>query len=77
MGYTGLTQKVLLNDGVVKLDSNKDSDVAKEKKAGNENYMKSITMTEEEKQEIIEDNTKLMDLDDIAKMFGGEIFKPN
>ncbi|MNL91314.1 DNA polymerase III subunit tau [compost metagenome] len=77
MGYTGLTQKVLLNDGIVKLDSNKDSDVAKEKKAGNENYLQSITMTEEEKQEIIEDNTKLMDLDDIAKMFGGEIFKPN
>lgn len=78
LGFKGLKNNSLINkykkDSVELLD-NADYSASEEKAIGDENYLDSVTMTEDEKENIIKDLNKPMDINEIASMFGGTVIK--
>lgn len=69
LGYTGLCAKRVSDtaDLTVKDDGN----AAREAGVSRANYMQSRQMTEEQKQNIVEEHTKELDTNAIAEIFGG------
>lgn len=71
LGYTGLKRDLEGKDVLEDFADPKLITPAKEKRVGNENYLKSITATEEEKQDLIESMKKPVSEDILAKLFNG------
>lgn len=75
MGYSGIKRntnlKDLPSDELGYLTDVHNFTASNEKKEGDNNYIENITITEEEKQEIITNHSKEVSADDIAKLFGG------
>lgn len=73
LGYTGLRKNIKEVEDTSK-DDLKLVDISgitpmQEKREGDENYLDSIKVTDEEKESFIKDNSKVVDIEDIAKMF--------
>lgn len=76
LGYTGLRRNKPQHDSLdIQLLNIEEETASKEKMAGDENHIKSMTMTEEEKQKFVEDNTKEVKSTDLASLFGGSIIQ--
>lgn len=72
LGYKGLNNECTVDDtedDKVKIDLN--TTPGAEKRVGEENYIESITMTEDEKKDMIDEYSSSLDPDEIATFFGG------
>lgn len=77
LGYNGI-RKPKINQMFNSSDNNEFADMSKskaseEKITGEKRHIESITMTEDEKQEIIQNQQVSVGATDIAKMFGGKL----
>lgn len=73
LGYTGLRplhQGSSIEDEIIPMDS---GSVGEEKKESSGNYLQSITMTEEEKNDFVADKTKTLSIAELASRVGGTI----
>lgn len=75
LGFKGLKQKEIEVKEDLNLLDNANYSASEEKSAGDKNYLDSVTISDEEKDEKIKEITKPMDITEIASMFGGTIIK--
>lgn len=76
LGFKGLKHKdIIYKRDDVELVDNANYSASEEKSVGEENYLESVTMTDEQKEEIIKDFNKPVDINEIATLFGGTIIK--
>lgn len=75
LGYKGIRkpQEIRVEDDFI---DNTKYNAQEEKKIGEEEYQKSVTVSEEEKLKKIEDYNKPMDFESIASQFGGIVVNP-
>ncbi len=74
LGYTGLAGKSVVDTNTSNLGYLVDAgvvSVAAEKNVGTENFIKSVTLSDVEKEQMVLDRSKEVSADDIAKLFGG------
>lgn len=78
LGYTGLLRPATeTKKESIQLIDDKMSTPAQEKRSGDEFYLESITLTEEESQQFIEKQKAPVTALELAEMFGGEIIEPD
>lgn len=76
LGFKGLKYREIVNTKQeIELVDNANYSASEEKAIGDENYLESVTMTEDEKEAKIKDFNKPMDVNEIASMFGGTVIK--
>jgi len=74
LGFKGLKElKEVENKEEMNLIDVAEYSAKEEKAAGNKNYLESITMSEEEKEEKIREFNQSVDIENIASLFGGEM----
>lgn len=81
LGFTGLRRNSIttnMNSGSLPSTIDiRQASVAEEKLEGSENYLKSITMSESEKENLIENNNQALTVDLLTQMFQGTLVNPN
>ncbi len=74
LGYTGIRQHKMVEVGDLRESeflTMKDNDVSLERQTGENNFMESITVTCEEKEELVNEHKKEMDSSELASLFPG------
>ena len=77
LGYEGLIGVAESSTTAVvpKIEDDGNGDLSKERKTGVQNYIEDKTLTEKQKDEMLQAKDGDISLDDLAAMFGGVVIK--